>query len=87
MKMNAETKDTLANLENTVAFVGIDDFKGQTTRISLDYMKKLTETLNALADMGFDSVEIGVENHYPLLVFLDKKKTVALAVAPRIEED
>lgn len=87
MKIKAERANTLSNLENTVAFVGIEDFKGQTTTINLNYMRKLTEVLNALADMGFDSVEIGVEDNYPLLVFLDKKKTVALAIAPRIEED
>ena len=87
MKINAERKDTLTNLENIVAFVGIEDFKGQTTTIDLNYMRKLTEALNALADMGFDNIEIGVEDNYPLLVFLDKKKTVALAVAPRIEKE
>ena len=87
MKIKAERANILSNLENTVAFIGIEDFKGQITTINLNYMRKLTEALNALANMGFDSVEIGVEDNYPLLVFLDKKKTVALAIAPRIEED
>lgn len=79
-------EDTLSNIGNTIAFVHVDDFQGQVTKLSLYYMKQLMKLLEILEDMGFPAIEIGLQNDSPLLVFLDKERKTALAIAPRVGE-
>lgn len=76
----------LGNIDNTIAFVQVDDFQGQVTKLSLYYMKQLEKLLEILEDMGFPAIEIGLQNNSPLLVFLDKERKTAFAIAPRVEE-
>lgn len=74
------------NAESTLAFLQIEEFKGQTTTISLDYLTQLTDFLKVLKKMGFPAVDIGIENGHPLLIFLSKEQKTAFVIAPRIEE-
>ena len=79
--------DMLKNIDNTIAFTSVDDFQGQVTKVSLYDMKQLEKLLEILEDMGFPAIEIGVQNKCPLLVFLDKERKTAFAIAPRVEEE
>ena len=79
-------KTGMRNTENTVAFLQIDKYEGQTTTVSLDYLTQLTDFLKVLKKMGFDAVDIGFEENHPLLIFLDKEQKTAFAIAPRIED-
>ena len=75
----------MANVANSVGFVFLTGkFEGQTTKISLFYLKRVMELLNILEDMDFPAVEIGVKNGAPLLFFLDKEQKMALAITPRV---
>ena len=78
-------KTGMRNEENTVAFVQIDKYEGQTTTVSLDYLVQLTDFLKTLKKMGFVAVDIGFEEKHPLLIFLDKEQKTAFAIAPGIE--
>jgi len=80
MKMGA------TNLESTIGFVHIDNFDGQITRIPLSPLKQVIKFMDTLEKMGFDNLEIGIKNDYPLFLFLDKERKTALAIAPRIED-
>ena len=73
------------NTDGTIGFTHIDDFDGQITKIPLSYLKQLMKFLDTLEKMGFDALEIGVKNDYPLFLFLDKERKTALAMAPSIE--
>ena len=79
MKMGA------INLEGTIGFVHIEDFDGQITKIALSPLKQVMKFLDSLEKMGFDAMEMGIKNGYPLYLFLDKERKTALAIAPRIE--
>lgn len=79
-------KTGMRNTENTVAFLQIDKYEGQTTTVSLDYLTQLTDFLKVLKKMGFDAVDIGFEENHPLLIFLDKEQKTAFGIAPRIED-
>ena len=81
--MNVKTN--IENTGNTIAFVRVDDFKGQTTKLSLYYVKQLGKLLELLEDMQFAAIEIGVQDNCPLLMFLDKERKTAFAIAPRKE--
>ena len=80
MKMGA------INLDGTIGFAHIEDFDGQITRVALSPLKQVLKFLDNLEKMGFDSLEIGIKNDYPLFLFLDKERKTALAIAPRIED-
>ena len=80
-------KRGMCNVENTVAFVKIDKYEGQTTTVSLDYLVQLTDFLKTLKKMGFVAVDIGFEEKHPLLIFLDRERKTAFAIAPRIEDE
>ena len=72
------------NTNNTVGFVRVEDFDGQITKIGMDRATELANLLKCLEGFEFDSVEIGVKNNYPLMVFLDDDRKTAFAIAPRI---
>jgi len=76
-----------ASGDNTVGFVQVKQFKGHTTRISLEKMVELTKLLKVLQAQGFEYVKLGVENDKPLLVFFSEDTTTAYAIAPMIPED
>ena len=81
-----DLKRGMRNAENTVAFIQIDKYEGQTTTVSLDYLTQLMDFLKTLKKMGFVAVDIGFEEKHPLLIFLDKEQKTAFAIAPRIED-
>ena len=85
--MKIKESTMLKNVENTVAFIQLDEYKGQTTTISLDYLVQLTDFLKVLKKMGFVSVDVGFEEKHPLLIFLDKEQKTAFAIAPRMEDE
>ena len=80
-------KPGMINAENTVAFIKIDKYEGQTTTVSLDYLTQLMDFLKTLKKMGFVDVDIGFEEKHPLLIFLDKEQKTAFAIAPIIEDE
>ena len=82
--MNVET--TVKNLSNTVAFVNVKEFKGRVTKIDIERATELAELLKCLERFDFNSIEIGIEDNCPLLVFLDKDRETAFAIAPRVED-
>lgn len=79
-------KEAMKSIDGTTGFVHVDDFKGQVTELSLYYVKQLEKILEILEDMGFPSIEVGVQNDSPLLIFLDKDRETAFAIAPRKEK-
>ena len=82
----ANSKKSFANLNGTMGFIGIEDFKGQTTTIDLDNLKNFIDFLKLLSKMGFNEVKLGIETNSPLLMFLDKENKTAFAIAPIIED-
>jgi len=76
-----------ANADNTVGFVQVKQFKGHTTRISLEKMVELTKLLKLLKEQGFEYVRLGIENDSPLLVFFGEDTETAYAIAPMRKED
>ena len=75
------------NADNTVGFVQVKQFKGHTTRISLEKMVELTKLLKLLKEQGFEYVRLGIENDSPLLVFFGEDTETAYAIAPMRKED
>ena len=71
------------NMNNTVGFTRVEDFDGQVTRIGMERTTELANLLKCLEGFEFDSVEIGVKDNYPLMVFLDDDRKTAFAIAPR----
>lgn len=82
-----DIKSGTKNMNNTVAFVNVGEFKGQVTKIGLGWATELAELLKCLGRFDFDSIEIGIEDKSPLLIFLDKDRKTAFAIAPRMEDD
>ena len=75
------------NMNNTVGFTRVDDFDGQVTRIGMERAMELANLFKCLEGFEFDSVEIGVKDNYPLMVFLDDDRKIAFAIAPRINAE
>lgn len=78
---------SMHNTENTVAFVHVKKFDGEVTKISLEYAKALTRILTELEKTGFESIEIGVEDKMPLLVFLAKDRETAFCIASKVDAE
>ena len=76
-----------ANADNTVGFVQVKQFKGHTTRISVEKMLELLKLLKVLYGQGFEYVKLGIENDNPLLVFFGEDTETAYAIAPMRKED
>lgn len=74
------------NMDNTVAFIDVKEFKGQITKIDIGRATELAEFLKCLERFDFNIIEIGMENKGPLLIFLDKDRKTAFAIAPRVED-
>jgi len=75
------------NMNNTVGFIQTEDFDGQVTRIGMERVTALANLFKCLEGFEFDSVEIGVKDNYPLMVFLDDDRKTAFAIAPRINAE
>jgi len=75
------------NINNTVGFTHVEDFDGQVTRIGMERATELAKLLECLDGFDFDTVEIGVKDDYPLLVFLDDDRKTAFAIAPRFNAE
>ena len=71
------------NMDHTVGFVKVEDYDGQVTKIGMEKARELANFLECLENCGFDNVEIGIKNNHPLLIFLDKDRKTAFAIAPR----
>ena len=82
-----EIMPSMHNTETTVAFVHVKQFAGEVTKISLEYAKALTRILTELGKTGFDSIEIGVEDKMPLLVFLAKDRETAFCITSRVDAE
>lgn len=72
------------NINNSVGFTHVEEFDGQVTRIGLERATELANLLKCLEGFEFDSVEIGVKDGYPLMVFLDDDRKTAFTIAPRV---
>ena len=70
------------NMNNTVGFTSVEDFDGQVTRIGMERATELANLFKCLEGFEFDSVEIGVKDNYPLMVFLDDDRKTAFVIAP-----
>ena len=85
--IHANSKNCVINNLNTIGFMAIDDFKGQTTTIRINNLKNFVDVLKILNKMGFDEVKLGIEKDSPLLMFLDKQNKTALAIAPILHNE
>jgi len=75
------------NINNTVGFTRVENYDGQVTRIGMERATELANLFRCLENFDFDSVEIGVKDNYPLMVFLDDNRKTAFAIAPRINAE
>lgn len=82
-----DRKNSVVNNLNTIGFLALEDFKGQTTTINTDDLKNFIDFLKILKKMGFDEIKLGIEQDNPLLMFLDKQNKTAFAIAPIIHDE
>lgn len=85
--MNMEINKLKSDYLNTIGFIEISKFEGITTLIDLEYSKLAFRFLDVLKEMGFKEIEIGIDDNRRLLFFLSSHRKMAIAFAPKIEED
>ena len=82
-----ELKVLSVDYSKTVGFVKVEEFIGVTARFRVSMLDELAKFLQTLRKLGINSVDIGLEDDGPLLVFFGDNRDVAFAVAPMIKKD
>jgi len=92
--MKVIVKGGMKQKDNVAGIVNIENWEGTTMVISEELLQKATNVLRVLREVDFDTenVRIGISKGSKtpagmFCVFLDTQKTVAYAVAGKLEEE
>lgn len=62
-------------------FVKVEEFSGVVTQVDIDKLQRLIELLRLFNKSGIKTVEIGIEEDEPIIVFTTKDRSHGYAIA------
>ena len=88
MEEKMKVSPGVADAQNVVGFVKVENFDGKSIHLNPKYLKDSLEMMTILD--GLDDIEIGISNHGlagAFFIFTDKEQKSAIAIAGRALEE